>query len=204
MSVPDSYFNSIKNVGAIFDSIRSAGVPAKYTHEFIKQLGFTSSNDRSIIPVLKGLRFLDDNSTPTDRYRRFRDPTLSGAVMAEALRDAYSDLFTVHEQAQDQSSAALTGAFKRITGKGDSVAKKMASTFKALSELADWSASPLVSKDGDEVLEEGSADPRADQEVDIPPVGFPTLHHDIHIHLPASTEVKVYDAIFRSLREHLT
>jgi hypothetical protein len=192
----------------MFDAIKNAGVPERFTHEFLKQLGFTSSNDRAVIPVMKALRFLDDNSAPTDRYKRFRDPSISAAVMAEALRDAYADLFTVHARANEQSPSALIGAFKRITGKGDAVAQKMATTFKALATLADWSASSVaVPVQAPEPSETTAPEvrPAPATASDTPPsvVAFPTLRHDVHIHLAVSTDVKVYDAIFRSLREHL-
>jgi hypothetical protein len=208
VAIPDSYLHSVKNVGAIFGAIKNAGVPERFTHEFLKQLGFTSSNDRAVIPVMKALRFLDDNSAPTDRYKRFRDPSISGAVMAEALRDGYADLFTVHARANEQSPTALVGAFKRITGKGDSVAQKMATTFKALASLADWSASSAaVPVEDPEPSDTAVAEerPAPAQRVEPVPavVAFPALRHDVHIHLPVSTDVKVYDAIFRSLREHL-
>jgi hypothetical protein len=203
MAVPEAYLHSVKNVGDIFAAVKSAGVPERFTHEFLKQLGFTSSNDRAVISVMNALRFLDDNSAPTDRYRQFRDPSMSGAVMAEALRDAYSDLFTINENANEMSAQALAGAFKRITGKGDAVSKKMASTFKALAGLADWTTGsvPTPVKREDEAPPERPVTTAPADERSV--LGFPTLRHDIHIHLPVSTDVKVYDAIFRSLREHL-
>jgi Family of unknown function (DUF5343) len=205
MPVPNSYLNSAKNVGQIFAAIKGAGVPERFTHEFLKQLGFSSSNDRSVIAVMKALRFLDDNSSPTDRYKRFRDPAISEAVMAEALRDAYADLFTVNQKANEQSSTTLVGAFKRLTDKGDAVATKMATTFKTLASLADWSAASLAPEP---VEEETPEPPTPPNDGALPtgsgiPTTFPGLHHDIHLHLPESTNVKVYDAIFRSLREHL-
>jgi hypothetical protein len=199
--------HSVKNVGAIFAAIKNAGVPDRFSYEFLKQLGFTSSNDRSVIPVMKALRFLDDNSAPTDRYRRFRDPALSGAVMAEALQDAYSDLFKVKEKANEMSPSALVGVFKRITDKGDSVSQKMATTFNALAALADWSgavAVPMDPEPGPDELVPAEVVPSPSPTMPSSlPSGLPALHHDVHIHLPISTDVKVYDAIFRSLREHL-
>jgi hypothetical protein len=203
MALPGSYLNSAKNLSAIFTSIQSAGVPARFTHEFLKQLGYTSSNDRAVIPVMKALRFLDDNSAPTDRYRRYRDPEMSRAVMAEALRDAYSDLFTVSQKANEQSTTALSGTIARISGKGDAVAKKMATTFKSLAGLADWTATTAVQDDTkDDRDDDDEPDPPSNPDNETPPRGFPTLHHDVHVHLPVSTDVKVYDAIFRSLRDH--
>ena len=138
MSVP-AYMLSVRNLPAVFEAIRNAGVPDRFTHSFLKQLGFTSSGDRAVISVMKSLRLLDESSTPTDRYKRYRDPSLSGAVMAEALRDAYSDLFTIKESAHSMPAGEMKGAFKRLSGKGDSAAEKMTATFRALAKLADWS-----------------------------------------------------------------
>jgi hypothetical protein len=209
---------TVRNLPAVFEAIRNAGVPDRFTHSFLKQLGFTSSGDRAVISVMKSLRFLDESSTPTDRYKRYRDPSLSGAVMAEALRDAYSDLFTIKESAHSMPPGEMKGAFKRLSGKGDSAAEKMTATFRALAKLADWSP------EGAAAAADGSADDAdstEEKEQAPPPKGrrkktpaeeeedenhssafMPTLRHDIHVHLPPTQDVKVYDAIFRSLREH--
>jgi hypothetical protein len=37
----------------------------------------------------------------------------------------------------------------------------------------------------------------------LPPDGSPSLHYNIQIHLPATKDVEVFNAIFKSLREHL-
>src|SRR6476620_563842 len=207
MAVP-AYMNSVKNVPAIFAAIREAGVPEKFTHQFLKQLGFTSSRDRGVIAVMKSLRFLDDAGAPTDRYKRYRDPPIAEAVMAEAMRDAYSDLFKVNENAQTLNTTSLKGAFKRVSEKGDAVSEKMATTFKALGSLADWSSSGAASatqpgSDEGETLDVLPSSPETPPEPSRSGLSFGgSLRHDIHVHLPVSTEVKVYDAIFRSLKEH--
>jgi len=60
---------SVTNVPAILEKIKSAATPPRFTHEFLKSnLGFSSSNDRTIIKVLKQLGFLDSNSVPTALY----------------------------------------------------------------------------------------------------------------------------------------
>jgi len=202
----------VKNLPSVFQAVRDAGVPDRFTHGFLKQLGFASSTDRGVIGVMKSLRFLDESSAPTERYKRYRDPSLSGSVMAEALRDAYSDLFTVSEKANEMSPAQLKGAFKRISGKGDSAAEKMSATFRALSGLADWNATAtaaLAAKPTDEGDPVEPDDHQGTGATLQSPVaekerpGFaPILRHDIHVHLPPTQDVKVYDAIFRSLREH--
>lgn len=198
MSLP--YMASARNVPDILSAIREASVPERFTHEFLKRLGFNSSNDRGVIPVLKALRFLDDNGVPTDRYKAFRDESLGGAIMAEALRDAYSDLFAVAENANELPPAQLKSSLKRVSGKGDSAAEKMTATFKAFDQAADWSA-PLAEPESATSGEESEAPSSTPETAGQGPATI-SMRHDIHVHLPTSTDVKVYDAIFRSLREH--
>ena len=47
--------------------MQSAGVPEKFTFEFLKKLGFGSSNDRALPSLLKKLGFLDQTGSPTPR-----------------------------------------------------------------------------------------------------------------------------------------
>ena len=52
---------SVQNYGqakAFFDRIREAQAPDKFTVQFLNDLGFTSSNYRAYVPLLKGLGFL--------------------------------------------------------------------------------------------------------------------------------------------------
>ena len=48
-----------------FEKIPSTGVPDKVTLQVLNSLGFTSSNDRYILPVLKALKFVDGSGVPT-------------------------------------------------------------------------------------------------------------------------------------------
>lgn len=201
MAVPTAYLKTTKNTVAILDAMKRAGVPDTFTYDFLKKnLGFGSSSDRPHISVFKALGFLSENGSPTERYRRFKDPSQSAAVIAEALRDAYADVFAADQNAGALSSTDLQGLFARLSDKGHAVTVKMATTFKAFADLADWSATS-TSRDRPAVPEP----PSEEEEKEEPKVGAGAvvMHHDIHVHLPASTEIAVYDAIFRSLRQHL-
>ena len=77
MALTDAYLSQTKNLGAILDAIRGAQAPEKFTVRFLEQLGFKSTNDRNIIGVLKGLGFLDDSGTPTQRYFEYLDETVA-------------------------------------------------------------------------------------------------------------------------------
>jgi hypothetical protein len=201
MAVPTSYLTSTKNLDGILKAIRRAGVPAKFTYDFLKKLGYPSSNDRPLIPLFKAMRFIDDGSTPLDRYRRFRDSTQAKAVVAEGLREAYADVFGVDQNAHDLTNEELRGIFARLSGKSDAVAEKMALTFKSLASHADFTTPPA--EEAREPDEEPQTEPEPEEQRrelgDLPPL---RLHHDIHIHLPPSDDLTVHDAIFRALRQN--
>ncbi len=205
MAVPAAYLTTVKNTKGIFEAMQRAGVPERFTYEFLKQLGFGSSGDRPTIPVLKAIGFLTEGGQPTDRYRRFKDPATAGAAMAEGLREAYADLFAIETDANSKTPTELKGMFGRLSDKGDAVNRKMATTFKALSELADFSSPPAATPTGqaDEPSETGAALPGATDSTTANGSGVIALRHDVHIHLPVSTDIAVYNAIFRSLKETL-
>ena len=200
MAIPSSYFASTKNLARILEQIQRGRVPTKFTYDFLKQLGFPSSNDRPIIPVLKALGFLDASGIPQERYRRFKDPSQGESVMAEGMREAYADVFAIDEKAYDLSSEKVRGIFSRLSDKSELVTERMAMTFRALSEHADFTQ-PGKSEPVEQ--ETGEHQP---SDLEPTPTNGPSLslRHDIHIHLPPTDDIKVYDAIFRSLREQLS
>jgi hypothetical protein len=202
MSIPSSYFTSAKNLPAILDQIQKGKVPAKFTYDYLKQLGFPSSNDRPIIPVLKALGFLDESGAPQERYRRYKDASNAKRVMAEGMREAYTDVFAIDEEANTLPPDKVKGIFARLSDKGDAVTEKMAKTFRALVDQADFSTPTVVEE------EHKDDEPRDEDDEHNPDLrrehgGVLALRHDVHVHLPISDDIKVYDAIFRSLRENL-
>lgn len=208
MALPKSYLTSAKNLGPILNAIRGAQAPEKFTLGFLESLDFKSSSDRLIIGVLKSLGFIDSDGKPTDRYFRYLDQSQSGAVLAEGIRSAYADLFQVNTSANKLSRNDLINKFKTLSqGQlSDSVLDKLALTFTELVKLADFStysdnrtatdARQTVDMLGEEELIEK-------RNVTGSNVKLGGLHYNIQIILPMTRDTKIYDAIFRSLREHL-
>jgi hypothetical protein len=195
-----------KNLKTIFERVRGAGTPPKFTLEFLKALGHGSSSDRPVIGVLKGLGFLTADGVPTERYNDYRNAGKSGHALAAGLRDGWAPVFLADQRAHEKNTTQLTELFKSVSGKGEAVARKMATTFKTLCEMATWTeapatgpaASPLAASEGEEAL----VDPPAAKVVSASG-GRLTLHHDVHVHLPATSDVSVYTAIFRALKAEL-
>jgi hypothetical protein len=162
-------------------------------------LGFSGSNDRSVIRVLKALKFLGPDGTPTARYNEYRDDSRSGVSMAAGLREGWAEVFLSDEKAYQKTTAQLTELMKSLTGSTEAVAQKMASTFKTLASKATWDVVPALRA-------EPAMSPPAALEDGVALKGKTSslaLHHDVHVHLPATSDVAVYTAIFRALRDEL-
>jgi hypothetical protein len=204
MEVTSAYLYVVNTLPKILESIQRAQVPAKFTNSFIQVLGYKSTNDRAFVNVWKGLGFLDGSSTPTEHYKQFRDKNVAKAVLARQIRVAYRGLFGADENAQHLALDALKGKLATLTGKDETVVKKMAHTFQALCKEADFTATAEKSE------AKPPADVAADVVVESPALDEVTprlqglaFSHMIYINLPASRDIAVYDAIFKSLREHL-
>src|SRR5438105_3530486 len=103
MALPTRYLTTTRNLDAMLASVQKAQAPKQFTINFLQSLGFTSSADRLVVGVLKALGFLTDSGNPTKTYHEFLDESQSRAVMAEAIRNAYADLFQINKDAQDMS-----------------------------------------------------------------------------------------------------
>jgi hypothetical protein len=112
MALTEAYLISTKNLPAVFDAIKTARAPEKFTLRFLEDLGFKSTNDRLMIPLLKALRFIDDNGTPTQRYFDFLDDNQSARILADGIRDAYEDLFRLNKRAHTLTRADITGKLR--------------------------------------------------------------------------------------------
>lgn len=220
MPLTNAYLVTTKNLETFLNSIQSAKAPERFTNKFLTQLDFSSSNDRLFIGLLKGLGFIDESGAPTRRYFEFLDQTQSKRVLAEAVRDAYGDLFALNKNAQNLSVDEVKNKFRTLTlgQKSDNVVSLMANTFKALAESADWEAlapeiAPPTPTPGEnaQISESSSttvptpaqltAEKIAPRDATASPLA---LHYNIQIHLPESRDPAVFDAIFQALRKHLS
>jgi hypothetical protein len=211
MSLPNAYLTTFKNTSAILKAAQAAQAPPRFTQKFLEGLGFSNSNDRAVINVLKALGFLDDSDVPTPRYHRFLDQTQSALVLAEGIRDAYEDLFRINRNAHEMSNTDVKNKMKTLSEGAytDRVLTQMAGTFTTLVKDADFSAIPPVLEGSDSALPSDEsvsylpASPAASPQPSGVTSPFASLAYNINIQLPESRDPAVYNAIFKALREHL-
>lgn len=165
-----------------------------------------------MVNVLKALGFLNDSGVPTRRYHEYLDQTQSQVVLAQAIREAYSDLFKVNKNANTMTATEVRNKMKTLSEGAftDRVLTFMASTFTTLVKSADFNGAPPPREEPDIVEDEtGDAGQTSRLVPSRPPESrargaIGDLVYNINIHLPESRDPAVYDALFRSLKEHLS
>lgn len=209
MAIPEQYLVTTKNLDGFFNSLLNAQAPQKFTLKFLEQLEFKSTNDRLFIGILKALNFIDNNGIPQEIYYKFLDQSESKSILANAIKECYSDLFAINIKANEMSVADVKNKLKTLTqgAKSNDVINWMANTFVSLCNYADFSK--LDNKNLAKIIEQ----PYNTEEIENDKFEKPSeiinknittqMHYNIQIHLPETREIAVYDAIFKSLKEHL-
>jgi hypothetical protein len=209
MGLTTAYLINASKLEQFLNDLRSAQAPERFTLKFLEELGYKSTNDRLFIGLLKAVGMIDDSGVPTQRYFAFLDDTQWREVLAEGVRDAYEDLFRLNKKAHNMSRIDVTGKLKSLTEgkKSENVIDNMARTFLELAKLGDFSApdAPAIIESTDVRPAETSP---VDRQPDRPIVRgegrlVDGLSYRIELVLPPTRDKAIYDALFRSLREHL-
>ena len=212
MSLPDSYTQKPGAIPAYFDAVLDAQPPERFSIKFLENLGFTSTNDRLFIGILKELGFLNADGVPQQRYFDFMDRSQSRQVVAAGIRDAYGDLFAVNTKANELSATDVKNKLRTLYAgkKTDNVIDRVAKTFSALCEYADFSQpaaspAPPPKEGGEPDKKEAPHQKRPEAGIQLvgQAISLDSLQYHINIVLPETRDQAVYDAIFRSLRDHL-
>jgi hypothetical protein len=202
------YVNAYNGIPLLFEKIKSASVPPKFTVDFLSTvLDMKSSSYRALIPLLKKLGFIDPANVPTQAYKDFREDSLSGGVMAERLKEAYKTLFQANEYAWKLNKEQLSEKLKSLTGAAadDEYIPSVVGTFLALNKLAKWEGGAAKKKEPESEADkgEGGGNGGGRKREEEFAEGRLRLSYTINLNLPATTEIEVFNAIFKSLRENL-
>ncbi len=195
-------------IAPILDAIKKASVPPNFTTDFLQtKLGFKTSSANAMIPLLKKLGFLTQDGIPTENYKKYRHSIHGPSTLAAAIRAAYKELFLANEYANQLSRGEVEEIVKTMTGaKEDSrVVAAIAATFDELCKLADFETEPYTAEPQPEVIAV-----KSEEKTPMIPPQVPAFHgkklnlsYTINLNLPATTDIEVFNAIFKSLKEHL-
>ncbi len=219
MVLPDSYTLKTTAIPAYFDAILDANPPERFSVKFLENLGFTSTNDRLLVGILKDLGFINADGAPQQRYFEFMDRSQSKVVLADAIRQAYAGLFAINKKANELDVKEVKNKLRTLYAgkKTDLVIGNIAKTFSALCQYADFSGQAVErpktqatvgvnEKRPDERkpemgIEDGTEGQKTKKTISL---SIDSMQYHINIVLPESRDQAVYDAIFKSLKEHLS
>jgi len=180
-----------------FEKFQEVGIPPKVNTSWLKVLGFKSGNDVYILRVLRYIGFIDSSGVPTDFWKQYKDPTKSGVVLAQAIRQGYKELFETYPDAHRKDREALYAYFSSKTGKAKQTVDFMVNTFVKLCQLADFEKEAPISVPAPYRPKLRGVSFKSEKGV------ISELHINIQLHLPATNDPTVYDNLFKSLKKHL-
>jgi hypothetical protein len=196
-----TYTPKVGSVKTFLNRVKSKelGIPDRVSQSYLESIGYTSSNDRPIIRVLKSVGFIDSNGVPTQSFKDFRT-NKSEQVMASALKKTYAELFRIYPEPLKQSNEDLTNFFaQKEPSLKKGTLQYYVNTFRAMCEFADFGAVPYIPKEVKEAEKKVVEVARVTSQT---PTGV-TINLNIQLTLPATEDATVYDKIFKALKENL-
>ena len=203
------FMNSYGLVTKIFDKIITASQPERFTQDFLKtKLGYDSGSARPFIPLLKRLGYISSDGTPTPLYGKFRNKDTRGAAMAQAIRNGYSEVYERNEYVHDLDKAKLKNFVIEMTGLEPDAPTvgAIVNTFLALKSYANFDDQTPLPDNGkklDVAIVDRNPDDGVPHSEQVRQQMGLNLSYTINLNLPETSDVEVFNAIFRSLKENL-
>jgi hypothetical protein len=197
------FMNAYGLLARILEKIKQAKTPDRFTVDFLStKLGFPSGSARAFIPVAKRLGLLSSDGSPTEIYKRFRNPALSGSAIAASMKIGFAEIFARNEYANNLDRKQLEGLVMEITGleAGNTSMKAICNTFDTLKGFADFERLPV---EEEEEVDSNSPPPPGEKPLINPRGTNLGLMYSINLVLPKTDDIAVFNAIFRSLRDNL-
>jgi Family of unknown function (DUF5343) len=198
------YLAAPGSVKTALEKIRSAATPDRVTQDFMTtKLQIKGGTGTALIPFFKKIGLVASDGSPTELYKRFRNPSIGGGAIGDAIKLGYAPLKQVNEYFYELPDQELMNLILQVTGldHDNQVAKLTFSTLKGLKTLADFKQVNL-----EEITEPKDVQPPAlPANNPIQPaakLGM-NLSYTINLNLPATSDQAVFNAIFKSLKEHL-
>lgn len=190
-------------IPTLLSKIKQVGVPQKVTYAWLKTIGFTSSNDGSLLGILRVTGLIDSSGTPTERWSQFRGAR-GKEVLGEGIRQGYFELYAVYPDAHTRSNTDLEHVFSSSSKAGKQTIQKAVSTFKNLAAEAEFTNSAVEgeARFEAEILHTSVTDQKTAARAGAKS-NAPSLHIDIQVHVSSEASAEQIDQIFASMAKHL-
>lgn len=200
------YVTAPGNIERALLGIKSAATPERVTQDFVKTiLKIPGGSGDQMTSYLKKLGFANADGTPSAIYKKFRNSSTSGRAAAEALKIGYAPLYVRNEYMHELSDEKLKGLIIEETGQSEdanSVSLTL-SAIKSIKKFADFSREhERHAAEKDAIHLPASPAPQPATIKSVQGLGL-NLAYTINLNLPATSDIAVFNAIFKSLKENL-
>lgn len=200
------YVTATGNVEKALVAIRAAATPANVTQDFVKTiLKIPGGSGNQMSAFLRKIGFVKADGSPSDIYTRFRNDMSMGAAAADALRTGYAPLFTRNEYWYALEDNKLKGLIIEETGEqaNSAIVGYILGSIKGIKKFASFDKNSTESvKSEIKELAPAYASPPPNPATQAQSIGL-NLGYTINLNLPATTDIAVFNAIFKSLKENL-
>ena len=203
------FMNAYGSVTKILDKIKEAKTPDRFSQDFLATvLGFKGGSYKAFIPLAKRIGMLSTDGSPTELYQQFRNPAQSQQAMAKAIKKGYPQLFSRNEYADRLDKKSLEGLIMEATGldKKSTSLNAIVNTFEALKAFANFELDEADAEPSEAEKEEASESP-TQIPLKLPDSSTspatPHFSYSIYLNLPDTTDIAVFNAIFKSLKDNL-
>ena len=206
------YSTSVGTLEKMLEKIKAAPAPERFTQDFVgTKLSMKGGSANACIPLLKKMGFVAGDGSPTSLYREFRNPAKSRLALGTAFRKLYIRLYEMNEYIHDANDQDALGLIVECTGnEHDNAATKYTlATFNMLRKHADFDLDEVEVDTVEPEKEDFVPNHQNPITVSMPQQPSPqqgkgiNLSYTINLNLPATKDVEVFNAIFKSLKEHI-
>lgn len=200
------YVTAPGNIEKALNGIISASTPESVSQDFVKTiLKIPGGSGNQMTSYLRKIGFATEDGSPTKIYSKFRNKTTRGKAAFMALRKGYEPLYIRNEFMHELDDEGLRGLIIEETGheEDSNVVSLVVSAINTLKEYADFNHAEIEENNTDQSDQNEGNQVNLDQ--DLPPTKDldMNLSYTINLNLPATSDVAVFNAIFKSLRENL-
>lgn len=208
------YVTATGNVKKALDSIAAAATPDKVSGNFVKTiLKIPGGSGDQMTSFLKKIGFANADGSPTEIYAKFRNESTRGSAAAESLRIGYTSLYKRNEYLHELPDKDIRGLILEETGLStdSTVPGAILSCIKSIRNYADFEHSidgEIDQLDGNEsgslprIPPDSAHPPKPSMATGASTVGL-SLGYTINLNLPPTTDITVFNTIFKSLKENL-
>ena len=201
------YTSSLGVFKRALENLIQAERPTVFNRDFMGTiLNVSGGAANPVIPIFKKTGFLTESGMPTDIYTEFQSASGRPNAALLALKRGFSEIFKKNQYAHKADRTKIIEIIRSVTGlpTDDPIIGYIYGTFNAIQDYAKG-ASDAVDMKVDTVHDNGVANQnniaRIQTNEHTPQaIG---LSYQINIILPETSNIDVFNAIFKSLKENL-